>query len=137
MPCSPHNTNSVGIVTSVFVLLAHQMFDQITSQLTSERRTTPEATLPNVDSEQLLQEISERLEQDVPAGPYVPDKWLAGALGVAHKTLMNRRVTKPGRYPEPLHLFDGQAGMHPRREIVEWLAREEMRAKTRRVHKCS
>lgn len=88
-------------------------------------------------SKELLQEITTRLEREVPQGVYINDKWLAEALGIKHKTLINKRGSKSGRYPEPLHMGEGQTGLHPRRELIQWLAKEELRARTRRVHKCS
>lgn len=112
------------------------MFDQIASQLTSEPCKSSASTLPEMDNRELLEQITTRLEQEVPEGPYVPDKWLAAALGIAPKTLINRRIDNPERYPKPIHMFDGQTALHPRRELVHWLAREEMRARTRRIHKC-
>jgi hypothetical protein len=57
-------------------------------------------------------------------------------MGIEPKTLMNRRSAKPDRYPVPMHLVGGQGGIHVRREIIVWLAAEELQAKSRRLHKC-
>lgn len=90
-----------------------------------------------MDSKELLEQIVARLEQDVPDKLYISDQWLADVLGIAHKTLINRRHSSPGSYPKPLHMAQGQSGLHVRRELIQWLAKEELHAKTRRVHKCS
>ncbi|NML48036.1 hypothetical protein HHL11_30085 [Ramlibacter sp. G-1-2-2] len=114
------------------------MFDQIASQLATEPSALAPASPPDLGSKDLLAQIVSRLEQEVPPGPYVPDKWLAQVLGISQKTLINRRGNKHKRdqYPQPLHLAGGQGGVHVRRDLIDWIAREELRARTRRVHKC-
>lgn len=112
------------------------MFDQLATQLTNDRAACPDMIAPELENNQLFAQIVSRLENEVPPGLYVPDGWLAHTLGITLKTLINRRGNKTSTYPRPLHLAGGQGGMHVRSDLIDWLAREELRARTRRAHKC-
>lgn len=114
------------------------MFQHVVSQLSSSRADAatrpcapePLASLVSFDS------IRTRLNEDLPPGPYLSDKTFAKLLGVSTKTLCNQRSMKPLRYPMPLKIGDCREGKHVRAEILDWLAREEVEARTRIVHRC-
>ena len=74
-----------------------------------------------------LARIRERLELDVPQGIFVPDSWLAKQLYMSTKTLCNRRAENKLRYPKPIHPGGCRTGLHPRPNLIEWLALEELR----------
>ena len=71
--------------------------------------------------------IRERLEREVPQGIFVPDSWLAKQLHMSTKTLRNRRADDKLRYPKPMHPGGCRIGLHPRPDLIEWLALEELR----------
>jgi len=81
-------------------------------------------------------QIRARLDRHFPDEPYLPDAKLAETLGMTQKTLANRRSMEPDKYPSPLKLGGARTGMHPRAEFIDWLAREELAAKARIVHRC-
>jgi len=81
-------------------------------------------------------QIRARLDRHFPDEPYLPDAKLAETLGMTQKTLANRRSLEPDKYPAPLKLGGARTGMHPRAEFIDWLAREELAAKARIVHRC-
>jgi predicted DNA-binding transcriptional regulator AlpA len=113
------------------------MFQQVVSQLTGSTDSiaylSPSAPLMG---QVLFDSICVRLDRDLPRGPYLSDKKFAEILGVAMKTLANNRSVKPERYPKPLKLCDCREGKHVRSEIIEWLAREEFKARTQIIHRC-
>lgn len=111
--------------------------------------TAPNPTVPPTDtvgetedapvtsaSELAFAQIRARLDRHFPDEPYLPDAKLAETLGMTQKTLANRRSMEPDRYPSPLKLGGARTGMHPRAEFIDWLAREELAAKARIVHRC-
>lgn len=77
-----------------------------------------------------------RLQAFIPNEPYVPDSALAKWLRMSQKTLANRRALDPAKYPHPLKLGGARTGVHPRGEFITWIAREELAAKARVVHRC-
>lgn len=77
-----------------------------------------------------------RIDGDIPAGPFVSDQEFAGFLKISPKTMSNRRSAQPGRYPRSVSLAGGKRPLYVRREIVMWLAREELGARGRRVYLC-
>lgn len=81
-------------------------------------------------------DIRARLDRHFPDEPYLPDAKLAETLGMTQKTLANRRSMDPEKYPSPLKLGGARTGVHPRAEFIDWLAREELAAKARIVHRC-
>ena len=81
-------------------------------------------------------QIRARLDRHFPDEPYLPDALLAETLKKSPKTLANIRSAKPDRYPTPLKLGDSKEGMHTREDFIDWLAREELDAKARIVHRC-
>ena len=87
-------------------------------------------------AELAFEQIRARLEPHFPDEPYLPDAMLAETLGMTQKTLANRRSAQPDKYPSPLKLGGARTGMHPRAEFIDWLAREEVAAKARIVHRC-
>ena len=87
-------------------------------------------------TELALTQIRARLDLHFPDEPYLPDSLLAGTLKMTQKTLANHRSLKPTRYPTPIKLGEGRTGMHSRAEFIDWLAREELAAKARIVHRC-
>ena len=87
-------------------------------------------------TELALAEIRSRLEPYFPTDPYLPDSLLAQTLKWTLKTLANNRSLKPARYPTPIRVDKGRAGVHPRAELIDWLAREELAAKARSVPRC-
>lgn len=83
-------------------------------------------------------EIRARLDQMLPpplTGGYLTDATLAECMGVAHKTLLNRRTAQPSRYLHPLKLFGSKTGLHVRDDVLDWLANEELRARNV-LHRC-
>ena len=76
------------------------------------------------------------LDKYFPDEPYLTDATLAETLGMTQKTLANRRSKDPAKYPTPLKLGGARTGVHPRAEFIDWLAREELAAKARIVHRC-
>ncbi len=114
------------------------MFQHVVSQLSSSHAdavpracaAAPLAGLVSFDT------IRARLNEDLPPGPYLSDKAFAKLLGASTKTLCNQRATKPLRYPMPLKIGDCREGKHVRAEILDWLAHEEVEARTRIVHRC-
>lgn len=80
---------------------------------------------PSIEAK--LARIRGRLEREVPQGIFVPDSWLAKQLYMSPKTLCNRRAQDKRRYPTPLHPGGCRTGLHPRPDLIEWLAFEELR----------
>lgn len=87
--------------------------------------------------DQSLETIRNRLDAQLPKSVYLADSYLAAMLNMSLKTLANRRAAKPDRYPRPLHLGGARTGVHERTDLVDWLAREELRARASGVHRCS
>jgi hypothetical protein len=126
------NVENVVETSHVFQIPKTNMFDQIANQLTGS------SPIPNpeIGSKEALESITRRLQQEVPQGVYLKDSWLAKVLGISHKTLINRRRAKPGTLPNPLQIAGVQSRLHPRDDLVAWLARQEWKARTRTVHRC-
>lgn len=82
-----------------------------------------------------LASIRARLDRHFPDAPYLSDALLARTLGMTRRTLPNHRSLDPGRYPRPLKVCGGRTGAHPRAEFIDWLARAELAAKARIVHR--
>jgi hypothetical protein len=80
---------------------------------------------PSVEAR--LARIRARLEREVPQGIFVPDSWLAKQLHMSTKTLCNRRAEYKLRYPKPMHPGGCRIGLHPRPDLIEWLAFKELR----------
>lgn len=113
------------------------MFQQVVSQLTGSTDARAYLSPPAPLTGQVLYDsICVRLERDLPRGPYLSDKEFSEILGIAMKTLANNRSVKPERYPKPLKLGDCREGKHVRSDIIEWLAREEFKARTQVIHRC-
>jgi len=94
-------------------------------------------SLPTHSSvERTLEQIRSRLDSQFPAGPYLADSYLAATLNMTSKTLANRRAAKPGTFPKPMHLGGARTAVHERFELIDWLAREELRARATTVHRC-
>ncbi len=87
--------------------------------------------------EQTFEAIRDRLDSQFPKDPYLADAYLAATLHMAPKTLANRRAAKPDRYPAPLHIGGARVAVHERSELIDWLAREELRARAKTVHRCA
>jgi hypothetical protein len=136
MPSIPRELHFVCTLTSVFCQEMHQMFDQLVNHHAPERAACSPVSRQDLVGDDLLAAIVARLQREVPQKPYLPDQWLAETLGIEPKTLMNRRSQKRGQYPTPMHIAGSQGGLHVREEIIVWLAGEELRARTRRIHKC-
>jgi hypothetical protein len=92
--------------------------------------------LKNSPADRELAATVARLEAFIPNEPYVPDSALAKWLRMSQKTLANRRSLDPAKYPCPLKLGGARTGVHPRGEFITWIAREELAAKARVVHRC-
>jgi hypothetical protein len=80
--------------------------------------------------------IRDRLDPFFPNDPYLPDATLAKTIGISQKTLANRRSENPEKYRHPLNWTGARAGMHPRVEFIDWLARQALFEKARVVHRC-
>lgn len=63
----------------------------------------------------------------MPQGIFIPDSWLAELLYMTPKTLCNRRAQDKLRYPMPMHPGGCRMGLHPRADLIEWIALEELR----------
>lgn len=87
-------------------------------------------------AEDALNRIRARLSRDLPPGPYVADSDLAAILGVSLKTLANDRASARRRYPIPIRLGNGRRALHPRDELIDWMARQELMQRARSVHRC-
>ena len=85
-----------------------------------------------------LSAIRQRLDRDLPKGPYITDEQFSQLIHVSLKTLANARAgeQKRNRYPLPFTFSGCRKGMHVRENIVEWLAQEELSASKRTVHRC-
>lgn len=118
------------------------MFNQIT--IGSDDIGSSAANLPsiadNILANDLLAKIRERLERDLPPGPYITEEEFAGILGVKKKSLSNKRSLelnkKDKKYPVPFRLGDCRPLMYPRSEIIDWLANQEFNSRARTVHRC-
>lgn len=99
---------------------------------TGETEDAPEMSTAEIS----FADIRARLDRHFPDEPYLPDAKLAETLGMTQKTLANRRSLEPDKYPSPLKLGGARTGVHPRAEFIDWLAREELAAKARIVHRC-
>ncbi|WP_157991558.1 hypothetical protein [Caldimonas tepidiphila] len=92
--------------------------------------------LSSIAREDALARIRARLQRDLPSRPYITDTEFASMIGIARKTLANRRAAGHSRYPVPIRLGDGRQALHPRDELIEWLAQEELQQRARTVHRC-
>ena len=86
--------------------------------------------------DELLNSICVRLDRELPSGPYLLDRDFAKVLGLTVKTLCNVRKSREGQYPVPFKLANCRDPKHVRYEVVRWLAREEMTARSKTVHRC-
>ena len=96
-------------------------------------KTSAPAPLSGV---QLYDSIYARLDKDLPTGPYIADSVFAGLMGLSRKTLRNRRTLADHGYPIPLKIANCRDGKHVRAEIVDWMAKQELAARTTIVHRC-
>ena len=115
------------------------MFDNIARQLVDPCASVPPdaGQAAGGSGGATLELIQTRLERELPPGPYLPDDHLAKLLHISMKTLCNRRGTDPARYPRPLKLGGSRKGVHARDDLIHWLAREELAARTRTIHRCN
>jgi hypothetical protein len=80
-------------------------------------------------TDEQLEPIRARLDKSLPDGPYIEDEELARILRTPLKTFRNRRSSQRDRIPYPIRLAGSRKPVHERGELIEWLAREELRAK--------
>ncbi|GEQ77698.1 hypothetical protein CTTA_4703 [Comamonas testosteroni] len=97
---------------------------------------TPAANATILVGDALLDNICQRLEKELPAVAYMDQDALALLIGVAPKTLANRRAMYPERYPAPIYFGGNKKPLFPRSDILNWLAREEYQAKSIHWHRC-
>ena len=83
----------------------------------------------------LLEDIRQRLEQELPMTSYMEQDTLAQLIRVSAKTLANRRALNPERFPAPVYFGGNKKPLFPRADIVNWLANEEYQAKVVYRHK--
>ena len=83
-----------------------------------------------------LERIRARLDRDLPPGPYITDLQFANILDLATKTLANRRSNPEDTLPRPFSPGGVRAKLHPREDIIDWLANEELRQLSVTVHRC-
>lgn len=118
------------------------MFNQIT--IGSDVIGSSAANLPliadNILANDLLTKIRERLERDLPLGPYVTEEEFVQILGVDKKTLSNKRALERKKlekiYPVPIRLGDCRPLKYPRSVIIDWFAKQELNSTARTVHRC-
>lgn len=80
-------------------------------------------------SDEQLEPIRRRLDKVLPQGAYIEDRHVAEILREPLKTLRNRRSSKRFRIPHPIKIAGSRKPVHERTELIEWLAREELRAR--------
>lgn len=85
---------------------------------------------------QALAQIRARLDRSVRTDEYMTDAEFAALLRKPLKTLQNQRALEPGRYPQPMCIGGGRIRLHARDEVLDWLAQEELTARSRTVHRC-
>lgn len=83
-----------------------------------------------------VEEIRARLNRALPDTPYVNDAMFAEIIGLSVKTLANRRSVNPNVLPRPIRLCGNKALVYPRFDLLEWLVKEEVRARTTTLHRC-
>lgn len=87
-----------------------------------------------------LMQIRDRLDRDLPKGPYIAEAQFARLLGIDKKSLSNKRSAQSRathkRYPIPIHIGGCRQLLYPRPVILDWIAKEELDAMARTVHRC-
>jgi hypothetical protein len=109
-----------------------------------ETQETASAKLPSTvggkRADEALAVIRERLDRDLPGGPYITDAQFAKILSVTTKTLANKRALERDKehktFPQPFRHASCRELLHPRPAIIEWLAQSELHAMARTVHRC-
>ena len=85
----------------------------------------------------LVEEVRGRLEAEIQKDPYLSEKDFADLIGVDPKTLKNDRAPSgAGRYPVGIRFGGSHRVRYARHDVLEWLAYEEWKARTCRVHRC-
>ena len=108
-------------------------FDQVWQ---AHEQPSQSGTPSHTCADSALEKIRQRLDRALPNDPYLTDEQVANVLRLETKTLVNNRHAKPLRYLQPLKLFDLKTNVHPRDQVIEWLAREELNARARTIHRC-
>lgn len=118
------------------------MFNQIT--IGSIDISSSEANLPSaadgIIANDALSKIRDRLERDLPSGPYITEDQFVRILSVNKKSLSNKRSVERDKeemiYPVPIRLGDCRHLKYPRSVIIDWFAKQELNSRARTVHRC-
>jgi hypothetical protein len=98
------------------------------------------STVGGKRADEALAAIRERLDRDLPRGPYITDAQFAKILSVTTKTLANKRALEHNKvhktFPQPFRHASCRVLLHSRSTIIEWLAQSELDAMARTVHRC-
>lgn len=85
----------------------------------------------------LLEAVRIRLEGEIRQDAYLQEKEFADLIGVEQKTLKNDRAPSgAGRYPVGIRFAGSHRIKYARQDVLNWLAYEELKARTYRVHRC-
>ena len=86
---------------------------------------------------ELVESARTRIDRSLPEGTYMAEDVFAAMIKVDRKTLKNDRAPSgPGRYPIAIRHGGSRWVAYMRHDVVDWLAHEEMLARTRRIHRC-
>lgn len=85
----------------------------------------------------LFEDVRCRLEAEIQKDHYLSEKYFADLIGVDPKTLKNDRAPSgAGRYPVGIRFGGSHRMRYARLDVHDWLAFEELKARTCRVHRC-
>jgi hypothetical protein len=118
------------------------MFNQITigSNDISSSAANLSSAADGIIVNDALSKIRDRLERDLPSGPYITDDQFARILGVNKKSLSNKRSVERDNeekiYPVPIRLGNCRHLKYPRSVLIEWFAKQELHSRARTVHRC-